>query len=66
MLQAKIADHTGTQWITSFQDSAEVMLGMTANELAAIREHDENRFDEIFADALFKPFILKKRDHFYA
>ena len=61
ILQSNIADHSGNQWITSFQESAEVMLGVTAVELGKLREEDENQFDKIFAEASFKPFILKIR-----
>jgi len=61
MLQSNIADHTGNQWITSFQDSAEVILGTKSDQLGKLREENENEFDKIFSDASFTPFILKVR-----
>lgn len=61
MLQSNIADHTGSQWITSFQDQAEVMLGTTAATLGQMKEEDENQFEKIMSDASFKPFVLKLR-----
>jgi len=61
MLQSNIADHTGNQWITSFQDSAEVILGCKSDKLGRLREESENEFDKLFSDASFTPFILKVR-----
>lgn len=61
ILSSNIADHSGNQWITSFQDSGESILGTKTEHLGKIRDEDENQFDKVFADASFKPFILKVR-----
>ena len=47
ILSCNVADHTDNQWITCFQDSAEGMLGMKADELGHLRETDEMRFDQV-------------------
>lgn len=61
ILSCNIADHTGSQWVTAFQESGEAMLSVTAKELGEARESDEVRYDKIFLDASFKSHNLKLR-----
>ncbi|KAK3769131.1 hypothetical protein RRG08_067108 [Elysia crispata] len=61
ILSCNVADHTDNQWITCFQDSAECMLEMKADELGQLRETDEMRFDQVLQDALFKSYIFRMR-----
>lgn len=61
ILSSNIADFSGNQWITSFQDSAEAILGTTAENLGRVQTEDENEFNRIFADASFKLFNFKIR-----
>lgn len=44
-LQLKISDMTGEHWITCFQNTAEVILGRSADELGAIKESKVRFFD---------------------
>lgn len=37
-MQANLADFSDNQWITSFQESAEAMLGIKADDLGNLRE----------------------------
>lgn len=37
-LQANVADYSDNQWVTCFQESAELLLGKTAAELGDLRE----------------------------
>jgi hypothetical protein len=41
---------------------AEKMLGVTANELNNMRAEDPQAYEKVFADAMFKPLIMKVRD----
>lgn len=61
ILSSNIADHSGNQWITSFQESGEAILGVKAEQLGKMRDEDENEFDKVFADASFKPYVIKIR-----
>jgi len=61
ILSSNIADHSGNQWITSFQESGENILGIKTDQLGKIKEEDENQFDKVFADASFKPYLFKIR-----
>ncbi|KAL5110312.1 Replication protein A 70 kDa DNA-binding subunit [Taenia crassiceps] len=62
MLSVKISDMTGEHWITCFQNTAEVILGRSAEELGAIKESkDENQMDSVFVDAIFKSWIFRLR-----
>ncbi|KAH9504580.1 60S acidic ribosomal protein P1 [Bulinus truncatus] len=61
ILNANIADHTDNQWVTCFQESAEALLGTSANELGEMREKDESQFDQVINEALFKSYMMKCR-----
>ncbi|KAI8787409.1 replication protein A 70 kDa DNA-binding subunit-like [Biomphalaria glabrata] len=61
ILNANVADHTDNQWITCFQESAEALLGIPADELGEMREKDESQFDRVINEALFKNYLFKLR-----
>ena len=61
ILSSNIADFSGNQWITSFQESAEAILGVPAEKLGHLKDTDEAAFDKVFQDATFKQFIIKIR-----
>lgn len=48
--QANLGDYSDNQWVTCFQESAEAMLGISADDLGALKDSVK----------LFT-FILKKR-----
>jgi len=61
ILSSNIADFSGNQWITSFQDSAEAILGTTAEKLGKMQTEDEDKFNRTFEDAAFKLYNFKIR-----
>ncbi|VDN08702.1 unnamed protein product [Dibothriocephalus latus] len=62
LLMAKIADISGEQWITCFQETAEVLLGRTADDLGAMKDaQDESQLDGVFVAASFKSWIFRLR-----
>ncbi|KAK7474490.1 hypothetical protein BaRGS_00034244 [Batillaria attramentaria] len=61
ILSANLADHTDNQWITCFQESAETLLGVKADELGDMRENNEPAFDQVFQQAVFKQYVFKLR-----
>ncbi|XP_060067506.1 replication protein A 70 kDa DNA-binding subunit-like [Ylistrum balloti] len=61
ILSANLADFSDNQWVTCFQESAELLLGKNAQELGDMKDSDEASFDQVFQDAMFKPYIFKLR-----
>ncbi|XP_047141686.1 replication protein A 70 kDa DNA-binding subunit isoform X1 [Hydra vulgaris] len=61
VLSANIADFSGNQWITAFQESAEAILGVSAEQIGHLKDSDVSQFDMIFSEACFKPFVFKVR-----
>uniref|UniRef100_A0A3P9IHH7 Replication protein A subunit n=1 Tax=Oryzias latipes TaxID=8090 RepID=A0A3P9IHH7_ORYLA len=61
LLSANLADFGDNQWVTCFQETAEVLLGHSAQTLGQLRETDEAAFDEVFQKANFRTHIFKNR-----
>ena len=62
ILTATLADHTGTHWISLFDEAAELLLGHTADKLYQIKvAGDDASYDHVFLDALFKHYVAKLR-----
>lgn len=59
--QVNVADHSGSHWLTCFQDTATEVLGTDAEQLGILRDSDEAAFDEVFQRANFKDFTFKVR-----
>lgn len=54
ILSMTLADHTGTTWVTAFNDIAKDFLGgKTADSVLEIKEQDEAQYESIFNDANF-------------
>ncbi|KAG7224581.1 hypothetical protein INR49_011334 [Caranx melampygus] len=61
ILSANLADFGDNQWVTCFQETAEVLLGHSAESLGDLRETDEAAFDHVFQRANFSTYIFKNR-----
>ncbi|XP_022052739.2 replication protein A 70 kDa DNA-binding subunit-like isoform X1 [Acanthochromis polyacanthus] len=61
LLSANLADFGDNQWVTCFQETAEVLLGHSAEALGQLRDTDEDAFDEVFQKATFRTHIFKNR-----
>jgi len=62
ILSANLADFTGNQWVTCFQESAEAILNTSASEIGQLKDSgDEKAFDQIFSEANFKTFNFRIR-----
>ncbi|XP_064612626.1 replication protein A 70 kDa DNA-binding subunit-like [Liolophura sinensis] len=61
ILSANLSDFSDNQWVTCFQESAEMLLGAGADQLGDMRESNEVAFDQVFQQALFKTYIFKLR-----
>ncbi|XP_030601923.1 replication protein A 70 kDa DNA-binding subunit-like isoform X2 [Archocentrus centrarchus] len=61
ILSANLADFGDNQWVTCFQETAEALLGHSAETLGYLRHTDEAAFDEVFQKANFTTHIFKNR-----
>ncbi|XP_005752410.1 replication protein A 70 kDa DNA-binding subunit-like [Pundamilia nyererei] len=61
LLSANLADFGDNQWVTCFQETAEALLGHSAETLGHLRDTDEAAFDEVFQKANFTTHIFKNR-----
>ncbi|KAF8359010.1 rpa-1 [Pristionchus pacificus] len=61
MLQMEIADMTGQIWITMFGKNAEQFMGMTAEELAEIKNENPSEYEDIFHRLKFATRIFRIR-----
>ncbi|XP_065830843.1 replication protein A 70 kDa DNA-binding subunit-like [Oscarella lobularis] len=61
ILQLHIADFSGEQWISCFNESGEALLGMSSEDLGNLKETNETAFDEAFSDATFKLYNFRLR-----
>jgi len=59
IMSLKLADHTGSQWMTAFDESGGVVLGKTAGEMRDLKENDRSMYDSVIDDAKFKPLLVK-------
>eukprot|EP00667_Euglena_gracilis_P012717 EG_transcript_13077 len=54
-------DHTGSLWLTAFQESAEALLGMDAKKLAAAQEADPNFIANHCKNVCFQEYVMRLR-----
>jgi len=59
IISAKVADESGNCWLTMFNDDGEKLFGYTADEMHQFRENDNDKFENILKEALFKSFTFK-------
>ncbi|XP_068572152.1 replication protein A 70 kDa DNA-binding subunit-like [Cebidichthys violaceus] len=61
LLSANLADFGDNQWVTCFQETAEVLLGHSAETLGQLRDTDETAFDEVFQKTNFTTHVFRNR-----
>ncbi|KAK5850856.1 hypothetical protein PBY51_001696 [Eleginops maclovinus] len=61
LLIANLADFGDNQWVTCFQETAEALLGHSAETLGQLRDTDEAAFDEVFQKVNFTTHIFRNR-----
>lgn len=61
ILSVNIADCQENQWVTCFQESAEVILGQNAAFLGELKEKNEQAFEELFQNATFRSYEFRIR-----
>uniref|UniRef100_A0A3P8ZLN0 Replication protein A subunit n=1 Tax=Esox lucius TaxID=8010 RepID=A0A3P8ZLN0_ESOLU len=61
ILSANIADFGDNQWVTCFQETAEIILCHDAESLGRLKDTNEDAFDEVFHKANFTTHIFRNR-----
>ena len=59
IIQVNVSDHTGQIWLSCFDETGRQLMGMSADDLMAIREEDEKKFSEVFSEANCKTWNFK-------
>ncbi|KQK22912.1 hypothetical protein BRADI_1g70030v3 [Brachypodium distachyon] len=59
LLQLQIQDHSGTTWVTAFQESGQDLLGCSAQDLNRFKEEEDPRFAETMLQCLFQEYLLR-------
>lgn len=58
LIQMTAQDHTGTLWLSGFNDVGLTILPMDASKLNAIKEEDETQYQKIVRDATAKTYTI--------
>ncbi|EFP82462.1 Replication factor A protein 1 [Puccinia graminis f. sp. tritici] len=58
LIQMTVQDHTGTLWLSGFNEVGQIILPMNANELIGIKETDEAQYQKIVTDATAKTYTM--------
>jgi len=61
ILNVNIADYADSNWATCFQETAEHILGVKADELGELKSSNNPNYDDIFANSVFKEYNFKLR-----
>jgi len=61
IMRFSIADATDNQWVQTFHDQAEQILGISAQELGTMQTNDPEGYNRVFDNATFKMFNFRLR-----
>ncbi|KAH6609722.1 replication factor a1 [Trichoderma cornu-damae] len=61
VLQLNVADHTSHQWLSCFDDTGRIIVGMSANELMELKENDDGKFMATFEAVNSKKLVFRCR-----
>lgn len=61
ILSINMADYSESTWATCFQETAETILGIKADELGDLKNSNNPSYDEYFSECVFKEFNFKLR-----
>jgi replication factor A1 len=62
VMSVSVCDHTSQLWLSAFNETALQIMGMSANDLMAMKEEGDDRgFNEAFQNATCQSFIFKCR-----
>lgn len=59
IMSANVSDHTGQLWLSCFDETGRMIMGMTADELMDLKERDEKAAAEVFQEANCRTWNFK-------
>ncbi|WVZ73420.1 hypothetical protein U9M48_021726 [Paspalum notatum var. saurae] len=59
ILQIQIQDHTGTTFVTAFQECGQELLGCSARELYLFKENEDPRYTDVLLQCLYQDYLLR-------
>lgn len=61
MLSLRVVDHTGSQWVTCFDETAAQLIGMSANQLMELKEQEESKSMAVLGGLNFGEYFWRCR-----
>lgn len=61
IMSVNVSDHTGQLWLSCFDDTGRLIMGMSADQLVEMKENDEKAATEVFAEANCKTWVFRCR-----
>lgn len=61
MLNVEVVDYTESRYVSLFNDEAERLLGLKAEEINALQLSNSEGYERVFQSALLKEFIMTLR-----
>lgn len=61
IMSVNVSDHTGQLWLSCFDDVGRMIMGVPADDVVQMKEEDDRKATEAFADANCKTFIFRCR-----
>jgi len=61
IMSVNVSDHTGQIWISTFDDVGRMIMGMTANELTALKEENEKAYQDKVTEANCNTWVFRCR-----
>ncbi|KAJ5214791.1 Replication factor A protein 1 [Penicillium chermesinum] len=61
IMPISVSDHTGQLWLSCFDDTGRLVMGMTADDLMQLREDDPTAFGEVFQEANCRTWSFRCR-----
>ena len=61
IVNLEIMDHTGSTYVSMFNEDAEVLLGMRAEQLNELMLSNKDECDKVFKRSLFKEYVFTLR-----
>lgn len=59
IMSVNVSDHTGQLWLSCFDETGRMVMGISADELMEIKEVDEKKFSDYFSEANCRTWNFK-------
>lgn len=59
IINLKISDHSGSQWMSAFDEAGQVIMNRPAGEMRRLKETDPPMYESVVDDCKFRPLVLK-------